>query len=388
VRVLYLIDDLDPAGAERSLAALVVPYRRRGIELDVACVRDVPGIQAELAADGAGVFCVDGSGGRIGRIRRARALIAARRPEIVHTTLFEADITGRLAGAAAGVPVVSSLVNSAYDVEQAAAPGLRPWKLRAAQLLDAVSARRVVRFHAISRHVADLMAAKLRIARDRVDVIPRGRDPERLGTRDPVRRATARAALGVPEGTPLVLAAARHEHQKGLDVLVEAFPAVLASMPTARLVIAGRDGHQSPRLRAAAGRLESQGAIRFLGARSDVPDLLCAADVFVAPSRWEGLGSVLLEAMALRAPIVASDLPPIREVVRDGETARLSPPGAPAALSAAIVATLTDQERAAGQAAAAYERFLAHFTIERVADQMAAFYGRALASARGRRSGV
>jgi glycosyltransferase involved in cell wall biosynthesis len=386
VRVLYLIDDLDPAGAERSLAALVVPYRRRGIELDVACVRDVPGIQAELAADGAGVFCVDGPGGRIGRIRRARALIAARRPEIVHTTLFEADITGRLA-AAAGVPVVSSLVNSAYDVEQAAAPGLRPWKLRAAQLLDAVSARRVVRFHAISRHVADLMAAKLRIARDRVDVIPRGRDPERLGTRDPVRRAAARAALEIPEGTPLVLAAARHEYQKGLDVLVEAFPAVLASAPAARLLIAGRDGHQSPRLRAAAGGLESQGVIRFLGARSDVPDLLCAADVFVAPSRWEGLGSVLLEAMALRAPIVASDLPPIREVVRDGETARLSPPGAPAALSAAIVATLTDQERAASQAAAAYERFLARFTIERVADQMAAFYQRALASARGRRPG-
>ena len=88
-------------------------------------MRDVPGIQAELAADGAGVFCVDGPGG-IGRIRRARALIAARRPEIVHTTLFEADITGRLAAAAAGVPVVSSLVSSAYDVEQAAAPGLRP----------------------------------------------------------------------------------------------------------------------------------------------------------------------------------------------------------------------------------------------------------------------
>ena len=201
VRVLYLIDDLDPAGAERSLAALVVPYRRRGIELDVACVWDVPGIQAELAADGAGVFCVDGPGGRIGRIRRARALIAARRPEIVHTTLFEADITGRLAAAAAGIPVVSSLVSSAYDVEQAAAPGLRPWKLRAAQLLDAVSARRVVRFHAISRHVADLMAAKLRIARDRVDVIPRGRDPERLGTRtrSPRRRP---GGPGDPGGTP------------------------------------------------------------------------------------------------------------------------------------------------------------------------------------------
>jgi glycosyltransferase involved in cell wall biosynthesis len=384
VRVLYVIDDLDPAGAERSLAALVAPYRRRGIELDVASLRDVPGIQAELEADGAGVFCVDGRGGRLGRIRRARRLIAARRPDIVHTTLFEADITGRLAGAAAGVPVVSSLVNSAYDAEQVAAPGLRPWKLRAAQLVDAVTARRVVRFHAISSHVADLMAAKLRIPRDRVDVIPRGRDPGRLGTPDPARRAAARAALGIAEGTPLVLAAARHEYQKGLDVLIDAVPAVLAEVPTARVVIAGRDGHQTQRLRAAARRLESQGVVRLLGARPDVPDLLCAADVFVVPSRWEGLGSVLLEAMALRAPIVASDLPPIREVLTDGETARLTPPGAPAGLSAAIVATLADAEAAAGQAAAAHQRFLACFTIEHVADQMVAFYRRVLATVNGR----
>jgi glycosyltransferase involved in cell wall biosynthesis len=351
-------------------------------------VRDVPGIQAELEADGASVFCVDGPGGRIGRIRRTRRLIAARRPDIVHTTLFEADITGRLAAVAAGVPVVSSLVNSAYDAEQAAAPGLRPWKLRAAQLLDAVTARRVVRFHAISRHVADLMAAKLRIPRDRVDVIPRGRDPGRLGTRDAARRVAARAGLGIPEGTPLVLAAARHEYQKGLDVLIEAFPAVLGSVPTARLVIAGRDGHQTVRLHAAADRLEAEGAVRFLGPRSDVPDLLCAADVFVVPSRWEGLGSVLLEAMALRAPIVASDLPPIREVVTDGESARLSPPGAPTALSAAIVATLADADRTASQATAARQRFLACFTIEHVADQMAAFYRRALGSVLGQGSGA
>jgi glycosyltransferase involved in cell wall biosynthesis len=108
-----------------------------------------------------------------------------------------------------------------------------------------------------------------------------------------------------------------------------------------------------------------------------VAELLCAADVFVVPSRWEGFGSVLLEAMALEAPIVASDLPAVREVV--GDDAPLVPPDRPDALAAAVTATLADPDGAARRAARARERFLATFTIDRVADGMAGFYRRALA---------
>ena len=107
-------------------------------------------------------------------------------------------------------------------------------------------------------------------------------------------------------------------------------------------------------------------------------ELLCAADVFVVPSRWEGFGSVLLEAMALEAPIVASDLPAVREVVGD-DAALLVPPDRPDALAAAVAAVLADPAGAARRAARARERFLATFTIDRVADGMAGFYGRALA---------
>jgi glycosyltransferase involved in cell wall biosynthesis len=100
--------------------------------------------------------------------------------------------------------------------------------------------------------------------------------------------------------------------------------------------------------------------------------------VFVVPSRWEGFGSVLLEAMALEAPIVASDLPAVREVVGD-DAALLVPPDRPDALAAAVTAVLADPDGAARRAARARERFLATFTIDRVADGMAGFYRRALA---------
>ncbi|HYY82462.1 MAG TPA: glycosyltransferase family 4 protein [Actinomycetes bacterium] len=380
MRILYLIDSLGPGGAERSLAAMAPLYTRKGIELEVAFLHDRAGVRPDLEAAGAGLFSLAGRGGRAGWTRRVHRLLASRRPDLLHTTLFEADVTGRVGATLTGVPVVSSLVNVAYGADQAATPGVRRWKVRGAQLADALTARRVVRFHANASHIADVMAGRLRVPRDRIEVIPRGRDPELLGRRDPARRARARAGLGVSGDSPLLLAVARHEHQKGLDVLLEALPAVLARAPGARLLVAGRQGNQTPLLRAAADQLRLDGAATFLGARSDVADLLCAADVLVIPSRWEGLSNVLIEAMALEAPVVASDLPTLHDAVDDGDTARLVPSGDPARLAAAIVANLEDPAAAAARAARARQRFLDRFTIDRVVDRMLAFYGHALAA--------
>jgi glycosyltransferase involved in cell wall biosynthesis len=378
VRVLYLIDSLGPGGAERSLAAMAPGYVRRGVELEVAYLVDRPGLHAELAGAGARLFSIDGPGGRAGWAWRAERLIAARRPDLVHTTLFEADVAGRIGASVARVPVVSSLVNVAYGRDHAAAPGVRRWKVQGARLVDATTARGVVRFHANTRYVAEVMGPRLAIPRDRLEVIPRGRDPERLGRRDPDRRARVRAGLGVDGAAWLLLAVARHEHQKGLDTLLEALPGVLGRVPGARLVVAGRDGNQTPLLRAAVRRLGLAGAVSFLGPRNDVADLLSAADTVVIPSRWEGLSNVLIEAMAMEAPVVASDLPTLHDAVADGDTARLVPPGDPARLAAAILGNLDDPAGTRRRAERARTRFLEHFTIDRVVDQMLGFYDRAL----------
>ena len=148
-----------------------------------------------------------------------------------------------------------------------------------------------------------------------------------------------------------------------------------------RLVIAGQEGHETPRLRATALRLGLGEAAQFLGRRNDVAELLCAADVVAIPSRWEGLPGALLEAMALEAPIVASDLPAMREAVVDGLTATLVPPGDPGELADAMVGVLEDTAGAAVRARAARESFLERFTIDAVADQMVSFYERALTAA-------
>jgi glycosyltransferase involved in cell wall biosynthesis len=156
-----------------------------------------------------------------------------------------------------------------------------------------------------------------------------------------------------------------------------------------RLVVAGRDGNQTPLLRATVRRLGLEGTVAFLGPRDDVADLLGAADTVVIPSRWEGLSNVLIEAMALEAPVVASDLPTLEDAVTDGDTAILVPPADPVRLAAAIVATLADPVAGPARAERARERFLQRFTIDRVVDQMLGFYDRALAgSANGRATGA
>jgi glycosyltransferase involved in cell wall biosynthesis len=385
VKVVCLIDSLSPGGAEMSLAALAPEYRSRGIDLEVAYLKERPGLHERFTDAGARLTSLGDCNGRIEWARAARRLIAQRKPDLVHTTLFESDVAGRFGAWSAHVPAVSSLVNVEYGPEQFSDPRLSGIRLRGAQFVNQVTGKSVVRWHAITRHVADVMAGRLRIPAERIDVIPRGRDPRRLGMRTHERRERVRRSLGVQDGTKLIVAAARQEHQKGLDVLLDALPQIVAREPDVRLLIAGRTGNQTPRLREMLDRGGLDGVVQLLGVRDDVPDLLCAADAFAFPSRFEGLGSVLLEAMALEAPIVASELPPVVETVRPNVDALVVPSGSPDALASALIETLHGPDAAGKRATAARRRFLQHYTVGAVADAMVAFYERALSGRLHRR---
>ncbi|MBK5286860.1 MAG: glycosyltransferase [Acidimicrobiia bacterium] len=384
MRVLTIIDSLDASGgAERSLAALAPELVSAGIDLHVAYLRDRPrSIAEQLVDSGAAVHSLVGRGGRASDTLRTAKLVRAVRPDLVHTTLFEADQAGRIGARATGRPVVTSLVNVAYGTDQSTSPDLARWKVRAAQTTDALTARAAVRFHAITAHVADVMAARLRIPRDRIDVIYRGRDPHQLGRRTAERRARIRRDLGLNDQQPVVLAVGRQEWQKGHDVLIAALPELARRWPSLTLLIAGRPGRQSADLEQAVARTGLSDRVRVLGFRDDVAELLCGADVLAFPSRWEGLGSSLLEAMALEIPIVASGLPAVREVLSPAE-ARLVAPAEPDLLAAAIGECLADPTGATRRTEAARHRFLREFTVQASASSMTAFYERALQARRG-----
>lgn len=381
MHLLCLIDSLVPYGAEQSMVGLVPHYIRSGVTVDVGYLRDRPGLQAELMANGAHVFCLDGRGGRAGWLARTRRLVSDRRPDLIHTALFEADLAGRVAGLTAGVPVVSTMTGLNYGPEHLGNPRFRAWKVRAAQAADVATARVVTRFHAVANHVADVMSKRLRVPRSRIDVVPRGRDPEHLGVRTPERAAQARARIGLDQHDPVVLAVARHDFKKGLDVLVRAFGHVLTEVPEAKLLVAGREGNLTATIRSLVKEMDAEGAVRLLGPRADVPDLLAMADAFVLPSRSEGFPGVLLEAMALETPIVAADIPAVREVFGNDDLGLLVPGGDLGAWATGICSILEDPQTTVRRSHLARTRFLANFTLDRTADRMLEFYERALAAA-------
>ncbi|MFJ1757965.1 glycosyltransferase family 4 protein [Kitasatospora sp. NPDC088134] len=377
MRVVYVIDSVSRVGgAEQGLVAMAPLLVRSGVELHVAFLKESPGgFQEELRAAGAGVLPVL-RGSRSARVAGLRDEFRRLRPELVHTTLYESDVLGRAAALSVRVPVVSSLVNAAYGPEHLHARGLHPWKVRAAQGVDALTAQGVRRFHALTEHVADVMAARLRVPRRRIDVVPRGRDVELLGSVTPERRAAVRGRLGLAEDVPVVLAAARQQYQKGLDVLVSAWPRVRAARPDAVLLLAGSRGAETARLEELAGRTSG---VRFLGPRDDVFDLMAAAEVFAVPSRWEGLGSAAMEAMGVGVPLVCADVPALRETAGSEECALLVPPERPEELAAALLRALDGRGEALVRAKAARARFLGRFTLPQVSARMVEFYERALA---------
>lgn len=378
MRLLYVIDSLAASGgAEQALAAMSPGLAARGISLIVQPLRDKPGVQQRLRDAGAEIL----PSLPPGRAAQARALhhrIRALRPDLVHTTLFESDVVGRPAARMARVPVVSSLVNVTYGSEQRRA--LSTTRLVAAQGLDLSTATLVTRFHAITQHVRDVMSRRLLIPHAKIDVIPRGRDPRTLGERTPARTAAVRRQFNVGPESLLLVSAARHEHQKGLDVALRAVGQLTARGERITYLIAGRSGNESGNLHEIIDGLGLARSVQLLGPRDDVYDLIAAADVFVAPSRWEGLGSAVLEAMALNAPLVVSDVPAIRETVGDENAAVLVPPADHRALAHAISWLLNDESRRRSLASAAYERFNERYTIDMVLTETVAFYNRALAT--------
>jgi glycosyltransferase involved in cell wall biosynthesis len=384
VKVLLLINGLGTGGAERSLAEMLPGLVDAGIRPVVACLyRRAEGVEAEVVAAGFDVRFVEGRRllSRIGPLRR---LIREEHPALVHSTIFDANLIGRLGAAGSRVPVLSSLVNVTYGPERLGDPNIRASRLAAVRLIDGWTARHLTaHFHAITEAVKRAAVAALRLDPDRISVIERGRDPARLGRPGPTRRREARRSLGLQDDHEVVLSVGRQEYQKGQRYLLEAVERLAPQRPRLVALVAGRGGQASPdldRLRDGPGLRER---VRFLGHRRDVPDILAAADVFAFPSLFEGLGGVLIEAMALEVPIVASDLPPVREVV-EGRAALMVPPAAPRHLASAMARLLDDRETAREMGRAGRQIFERRFTLERSTGRMVELYRRLAASRSGR----
>jgi L-malate glycosyltransferase len=197
-----------------------------------------------------------------------------------------------------------------------------------------------------------------------ITVIPNGIIvPERTVTTDvPVRRQ-----LGIPPNAPLIAVVCRLNKNKGVEYFLQAAVTVSRQFPEARFLIVGGsyfDASYQPSLERFATELGLKDRVMLTGERSDIPKLLQEVDLSVLPSLSEGLSNSLLEAMAARVPVVATNVGGNPEVVLDGRTGLLVPPRDPDALANAMSRILQSPETAKKFGDAGYDRVKSQFSLE------------------------
>ena len=299
---------------------------------------------------------------------------AAGGADLVHSHTWYANLAGHLAGLLYGVPHVMTM----HSLEP-----LRPWKaeqLGGGYALSSWCERAAVQDAAAVVAVsdgmrADVLAAYPEVAPERVRVIRNGIDTREYAP-DPDTDVLAK--YGVDPGRPYVIFVGRVTRQKGLPVLLRAAAGL---DPRAQLVLCAGQA-DTPELAAevdglVSGLTATRSGVRLIFgmlAKREIIQLLSHARVFACPSVYEPLGIVNLEAMACGAAVVASRVGGIPEVVADGETGLLVPPGDPDALAAALNALLRDRDRAAAMGARGRARAAAEFDWTAIAAQTVSLY--------------
>jgi glycosyltransferase involved in cell wall biosynthesis len=217
-----------------------------------------------------------------------------------------------------------------------------------------------------------------------MEVIENGIDLERY---DPARdRRAACRLLGLDPSRRYVVCIARFHPVKDHRTLLTAFARVAAVRPDVDLLLAG-DGPLRESLQATARELGITGRVRFLGVRDDVPDLLCASDVFALTSVSEAASITLLEAMACGRPVVVTDVGGNPDIVRHGVDGLLAPRGDSQAIADAVLSLLEHPELAAAMGCSGRSRVEATYRLENTIGKYAERYERAAMRVRGRGKG-
>jgi glycosyltransferase involved in cell wall biosynthesis len=337
MRVLHVINSLSGSGgAEQGMAREVLRLRD---DFDQVVVTLYPGghLLGSIESAGIPVSSLGLNPSRSGwnwptGVIRLRRMIKRLEPDVVHSSLFSANLVSQLATRGSGVPILTTFTLSGdLDLMRAYQPGADTYGAALLRRISRFAASgKNVRFRALTRDAQETNSHALGVDPARSVVIPRG-----VAVPDWSRARVPRDQLGLPNDVPLVLNVGRQSAQKGHTLLIEAFAGVVRERP-AHLVIIGRDGDATDQLRQKMGALRLTDEVTVIPYTDRVDAYYREARVFAFSSMMEGLGTAVLEAMASRTPVVAFDIPPVREVTDDGRVAELVPLGDTAALEASI----------------------------------------------------
>jgi len=314
--------------------------------------------------------------GMSGSLKNPRDLLGLRRmvkalreisPGVVHGYLLRGNFYAAVAGRLARVPVV---VTSKRGLHVPSGAAERFAVQVSGRLSDALTGNsgEVLDF---TRRVEGSFAAPMSMIPSGIDT--RRFDPERVGSD---ARHGLRLELGIGDA-PVVGTAITFRPRKGYRMLFEAMAEIRKALPAARLLIAGADGMPAEPA-ALAASLGLEDCIHLLGRRGDMPEVLSALDVFVLPSESEGMSNAILEAMAMRLPVVVTSVGGAPEQIEEGRTGFLVDYPDSAAMAAGVLALLRDPPLRGRVGEAARERVLSAYSAASMVASIEDLYAKLL----------
>lgn len=359
IRALFLTTELGYGGAEKNLTRIATGLDRDQFDPIVCSIAPLPERRQTLVetlreAD-VPVRSLNASSARqfLGAKRRLRALIDELRPDVMQTFLFHANVLG--AWGARGTPV--RLV-AGYRVADP-----RGWRLT----LERWALKRTERAICVSESVRRFYLAR-RFPEAKLLAIPNAVDP-------PDRNSLARPSdyPDAPAGRVRAISVGRLHRQKGFDQGMRWIAAALDLGCDLDWTIVG-DGPERSRLEAAARELSLSDRVHFAGWREEVAAWLASSDLYLLPSRWEGMPNALMEAMAVGLPVVAADVEGVAEVLGDESAFQSVDANNPIAAGERVAALAHDAGLRERLGEANRRRMLDRFSPASVVERYAAVY--------------
>lgn len=357
-RVVQLVNNLDLGGLERVVLILASHLRERNVLSEIVCVEDAGALAPEATRLGIPVTALQAE--RRGSWRALRDLIRylkPRGPVVLHSHNFKPfwyAARARVWGAARG------------HVHTRHGAFLRPhrflWRYRLLRPWTTAICT-------VSSEGREQLARWSGLPPGAIHVVPNGVDMEVY--RPAADKVALRKRLGCDETRPVVITVARLAPEKDLATLMQA----VAKVPDVEWWLVGYGPEERP-LRALADELGLGARVRFWGSRSDVADLLAAADVFALSSLSEGLSMALIEAAACGLPIVATDVGGNQEIVNPPHGGRLVRPRDPNALANAMRELVENPSLRAELGRNARQHAVSHFSVEAMVDRYQQLYAR------------
>lgn len=343
LRITYLITDLKIGGVPLHLYRLATGMPRAEARVRVVSLADEGPVGRRLREAGIEVrSCYGRSARDVRALARLHGILREQRTDILHTLLFHANIAGRAIGPLAGIPS-SRIICEIQTVEYE-----RPWHLVA----DGITCR-WCRFEVgNSPAVVSHLARKAHVPVSRLRCVWGGVDVAAIE----LARPADRAAFGLAADARVILWVGRLDPVKGFEEMLGG----LSKFPSAagiHLLLVGEGPYRS-RVEAIIREMRLSDRVTMLGQRDDVAELLKMSDAFVLASRTEGMPNSLAEAMAAALPVVVTDIPGCRDLVKHGETGLLVRARSPDAIARGIeqVIACPESSRAMGRRAAAWVR--------------------------------